>query len=138
MNEEITKKLKAMEVEIIEEKGEFSLFVWWHREDAKDKIDLVVSAPWLEADKRSGLEYLARKVQLKLDRDELLSLSRIVLLDKGDPVLEDVQKKHDIKQGKAKKGKERVENTYFSDIQVAEGYISTSSANPVQVFKLSQ
>jgi hypothetical protein len=72
-------KLASLERDIASEKGEFSLFALFLREDADETWDLLASAPWLEADKRESLEYLVNEIRARLDTQELLSLSRIVL-----------------------------------------------------------
>jgi hypothetical protein len=72
-----------LEHDIASEKGEFSLFALFLREDADDTWDLLASAPWLEANNRESLDYLVNQLRSRLDTQELLSLSRIVLLEKG-------------------------------------------------------
>src|SRR5713101_7927728 len=89
---QIVEKLASLERDIASEKGEFSLFALLLREDADDKWDLLASAPWLEANNRESLEYLVNQLRARLDTQELLSLSRIVLLEPGD-------------QGKARHGR---------------------------------
>ena len=116
-----------MELEISKEKGEFSLFMLLHREEGTDKYDLIVSAPWLEVDKRQGLEYLVEKVQSKLNRDELLTISRIVILEKDNPTLAAVLKAINVKQGDA-----HVKDTVFYDTSVSQAFISTSTTSPTQ------
>ena len=124
----IFEKLKKIEDEISKEKGDFSLFGLVLR-DSKDKYELAVSAPWLEDDKRKGLEFLAGKVISKLDRDELLLISRIVILEKGSPTLAAVFKAVTVKRGDA-----HIKNTYLSNLLVDEAFISTSS--PVNIKKI--
>ena len=92
-------KLASVERDIASEKGEFSLFALFLREDAYDRWDLLASAPWLEANKRESLEYLVNHLRARLDTQELLSLSRIVLLDKGNPVLEAIHKVVKVRHG---------------------------------------
>jgi hypothetical protein len=48
---------------------------------------LVVAGPWLEKNSAKALRYLAEKVKTHLTLDELLSLSRIVILESHYPVL---------------------------------------------------
>jgi hypothetical protein len=84
---QIIEKLTSLERDIASEKGEFSLFALFLREEADDTWDLLASAPWLEADKRESLDYLVNQLRARLDTQELLSLSRIVLLEKGNPIL---------------------------------------------------
>ena len=89
---QIIEKLASLERDIAYEKGEFSLFALFLREDADEKWDLLASAPWLEANNRESLDYLVNQLRSRLDTQELLSLSRIVLLEKGNPVLEATHK----------------------------------------------
>lgn len=121
MNEETRCKLVSLEQAMAKEKGEFSLFGLFLREEAHDRWDLLVSAPWLDAKRKEGLDYVSKKVQFTLADDELLSISRIVILDTGDPIVESIHKAVRVKHGNVE-----VKNSNFSGIQVARACISTS------------
>jgi len=128
MKKETREKLALLEREVSDEKGEFSLFGLFLREDAQDedKWDILVSALWLDADKKESLAYLAKEIQKRLEPDELLSISRIVVLERGDPILEAIHKAVNVKHGKVE-----VKDSNFSGIQITQACISTSSAvNP--------
>ena len=60
---QIIEKLASLERDIASEKGEFSLFALFLREDAEDKWDLLASAPWLEPNNRESLEYLVNRLR---------------------------------------------------------------------------
>jgi hypothetical protein len=45
---QMIEKLASLERDVASEKGEFSLFGLFLREDAEGKWDLLASAPWLE------------------------------------------------------------------------------------------
>ncbi len=78
----MTHKLLRLALGITREKGEFALFGLFLREGAPGTWDLVISAPWLDANKKAGMEYVAKKVRTRrLTAEELLSLSRIVVLE---------------------------------------------------------
>jgi hypothetical protein len=129
MKTETTDKLVSLEREISSERGEFSLFGLFLREDAQDsdKWDILVSAPWLEVNKKDGLEYLVNQIGKKLEPDELLSISRIVVLEKGNPVLQAINKAVNVKHGRVE-----VRDSNFSGVQITQACISTSSAvNPI-------
>ena len=79
--------LLQVERSISREKGPFSLFALFLREEAPGKWDLVVSAPWIEKDKRSALKLLSERVQRSLAASDLLSISRIGLADPSDPAV---------------------------------------------------
>jgi len=129
MKTETTDKLVSLEREISSERGEFSLFGLFLREDAQDsdKWDILVSAPWLEVNKKDGLEYLVNQIGKKLEPDELLSISRIVVLEKSNPVLQAIHKAVNVKHGRVE-----VKDSNFSGVQITQACISTSSAvNPI-------
>jgi len=46
---ELVEKPRKLEAEIAAEKGPFLLFALFLRQDAADRWDLVVAAPWIEA-----------------------------------------------------------------------------------------
>jgi len=125
MKKETREKLALLEREVSDEKGEFSLFGLFLREDAQDedKWDLLVSALWLDADKKKGLSYLAKEIQERLEPDELLSISRIVVLERGNPILEAIHKTVNVKHGKVE-----VKDSNFFGVQITQACISTSSA----------
>ena len=81
----IVDKALPLALRISKEKGEFALFGLFLREDAPNKWDLVVSAPWLDRDRKGGMEYLAKKLRSRLTTEELLALSGIVVLETREP-----------------------------------------------------
>ena len=128
MKNETREKLALLEREISEKRRDFALFGLFLREDAQDedKWDLLVSAPWLDADKKEGLSYLAKEIQKRLEPDELLSISRIVVLEKGNPILEAIHKAVNVKHGEVK-----VQDSNFFGVRITQACISTSSSvNP--------
>ena len=118
---QIIEKLASLERDITSEKGEFSLFALCLREDADDTWDLLASAPWLKTDKRESLDYIVNQLRARLDTQELLSLSRIVLLEKDNPVLETIHKEVRVKHGMAE-----VRDSVFSGVPIKHAYIITS------------
>lgn len=118
---QLVEKLIALERQISTKKGEFSLFALFLREDAQDKWDLVAAAAWLEADKKKALDYLAQQLQSSLEPQELLSLSRIVLVDIDDPALQAVSRmtkgEHQITE---------VKDHNFFGLEIKDAYIITS------------
>ena len=128
MKETTLEKLGTLERGMAKEKGEFSLFGLFLREEAQDKWDLLAAAPWLEANKKEGVKYLADQVQSLLEPDELLSISRIVVLGKGDPTLQAIHKAVKVRHGKV-----HLRNNNFSGVQVTQACISTSCDIPPMV-----
>jgi hypothetical protein len=79
--------LLAVEKALSAKKGAFSLFALFLREGATDKWDLVISAPWVEADKESALNLISAKVSAALTPSELLAISRIVFVEPSSPAV---------------------------------------------------
>lgn len=70
------------------EKGDFVLFGLFLREEASDKWDLVISAPWLEEGKLVALSEFIKRIAPVVGEQELLTLSRVITLNHDDPSLE--------------------------------------------------
>lgn len=117
----LPEKLASLERDLSSQKGDFNLFALVLREDSPDKWDLLVSAPWLEATRKEDLQYLGEQVRSRLDPSEFLSLSRIVVLNKDNPVREAI---HRVLRGKHCRAEFR--NCQFHGLQVEHAYIITS------------
>lgn len=91
MNMDINELRTFME-DIAAERGEFSLFGLFLRDDAPDKWDLVVSASWLEEGKLKALREFAKELSAAIGEDKVLSLSRIVTLNPEDPALDAIMR----------------------------------------------
>lgn len=81
---QFVQKYVALEREVAAERGEMSLFALLLRDDAPDRWDLVIAAPWAVADRRAALDYLVGKIKSTLGSEELVNLSRIVLAEPND------------------------------------------------------
>jgi hypothetical protein len=79
--EVLAKKLTDVANKIKADRGPLEFVGLFLRDDSPDLWDLVVAAPWLEADERESFEYLATQVRGSLADDELAELSRIVILE---------------------------------------------------------
>lgn len=121
MKRELFQKLKSIERDVSNERGAFEFFGLFLREDAPDKWDLVVAAPWLEEEKDEALRYLSRKVAEVFEPDELLALSRIVLMDHGAPGLEAMLRSVKLVHGSAE-----IHDCDFFGLAVKHGFIVTS------------
>ena len=119
-------KIAALEHSISAEKGDFVLFALFLREDAQDKWDLVVSTPWLEVNKKEALSYLTNELRSHLRAQEMLTLSRIVLVDTDDPALEAIHKAISVEHGKVE-----MKDSNFFGLQIKDAYIITSKRHAV-------
>lgn len=88
----ILEKLTKLELLLASEKGAFDLFALFLREDGFDKWDLVASADWVEEDYNEALHYVTRKLNSVLTTDELLKISKVVLIDEFDERVKNIQK----------------------------------------------
>ncbi|MEK8020408.1 MAG: hypothetical protein VSS75_026365 [Candidatus Parabeggiatoa sp.] len=83
MNELIQKMLK-IEKNLVRQKGYFQLFALFLREGSPGKWDVLVSAKWIDADKQQALKIITEQLTTKLNKDELISLSRVVVINKDN------------------------------------------------------
>lgn len=80
-------KYVALEKEVAKERGEMALFALLLRDDAPDRWDLVIAAPWAVANRKASLEYLVEKIKGRLGSEGLVNLSRIVLAEPDAPAV---------------------------------------------------
>jgi len=82
------KALAAILKEATKEKGELTLFGLFLPADSANVWDLVVAAPEFEKGQMETISYFVGKMKTHFLYDEHLALSRITVLEAGDPVLE--------------------------------------------------
>ena len=125
---DLVDRLAQLEREIAAERGAFRLFALFLRENAPDRWDLVVSAPWTSADHAATLHFLSRRLQAHLAPEELIRLSRIVLIDPSDPRLEVVYHAVQDERGVV----ELRERTFF-DLPIRRAFVVASGRPDVGV-----
>src|SRR3989442_1882773 len=118
---ELTEKFAELESRIAEEKGPFALFALFMREDAPDRWDLIVSAPWAGEDKRSVVDYFVGQIKSRLGEQGLTSLSRIVVIDPQDAAVQALNRAIQIEHGRVE-----VRDSTFFGLTVKHAYIITS------------
>ena len=118
----IVEKLKSLEKKISSEKGSFLLFSLLLREDASEVWDLVVSASWASKNKASALQYISKQLNKTLSPNQILKLSRIVIIEPGDPALEAMHKVIKIEHGTAE-----FKNCNFFGLEIRHAFIITSN-----------
>ena len=114
----LLEKVLPLAVSTADEKGEFALFGLFLREDAPDRWDLVVSAPWLDQDRWGGIEYFADRLRSLLKPDELVILSGIVVLETHNPGVRAMQRWRAVRGGL-----EHLENLVLFGLRIKEAYI---------------
>ena len=131
MIKHLIEKLESLEKEIADEKGEFSLFGLFLREDAENRWDLVVAAPWLNADSMEHIKYIADKLNIYLKNSELLSISRIVILDLNNPIVQIINRTWGVPRGRTFE----LNNPQLYSLPFKYAYIIISkSEKPVSVY----
>jgi hypothetical protein len=94
-------KLIQIEEEMAQEKGAFTLFALFKREeyDSLDLWDLIVCAPWAQSDQeRSALSYIISKLKAAVTTDELVKLSYVGVINNNNPGLIELQENFADKQ----------------------------------------
>jgi len=122
---EFVDHLVKIERSLSEKKGAFNLFALFLREDAPDKWDLLIAAPWLERNRPDALRYIAQALQKSLRKDELLKLSRIVIIDQENPALDALQSAIHVEHGDTE-----IQNSNFFGLQIRHAYLITSRRAP--------
>ncbi len=118
-------KFREIELLMSTEKGAFNLFALFLREDSPNKWDLVVSAPWIKAHDKENYDYFAKHLRSKLLPEELISISRVALLDEDNPELEKLYRAFSIEHGSFE-----VINDNFFGMPMKHGFIITSKRHP--------
>ncbi|HEX8683952.1 MAG TPA: hypothetical protein VF707_16655 [Ardenticatenaceae bacterium] len=113
-------KLVTLEQEIAAERGEFTFLALFRREDSH-YWDVVVAASWLEGDKGEAYRFMAEQLQSHLEIQEILTISRIVLIDEDNPYLEAVIQTKDGQEGVVE-----VRDEEFFGLPIQRGYIITA------------
>lgn len=111
-------KLRRVMEELSAERGEFALFGLFLREEALDKWDLVISAPWLEEGKLKALGEFVEKAVSIVGEQELLALSRIVTLNHDDPNLDAILNAVEVEDDPLE-----LWNTSFFGLEIKHAYI---------------
>jgi hypothetical protein len=83
MNELIQKMVK-IEKYLARQQGNFRLFALFLRDGSPGKWDVLVSANWIDANKQQALKIVIEQLTKKLNKDELVSLSRVVVIKKDN------------------------------------------------------
>jgi hypothetical protein len=117
----VAEKLRELENRVAQKKGPFSLFALFLREDSPDRWDLVVSAAWLEKNKEEEFNQLVKSVRSTLGPDELVLLSRMVVVNHDDPALEAVHRAL-----KAEHALAELKDCNFFGLEIKHAYIITS------------
>jgi hypothetical protein len=118
---ELLDRFVGIERTLSEERGGFALFALFLREDAVDKWDLIVAAPWIEPDRKAALSLITGRIQEAFTPEELSMLSRVVLVDLANPAVAAMNQALNIQHGRAE-----VKDSNFFGLQIKHAYIISS------------
>lgn len=114
-------KLASIEKSVSTQKGNFWLFALLERTESPDKWDLIVAAPWLQEESRKSLDEIIELVGSELSETELLQLSRIIVLNPENPVVQ-----HLTSAFNHEHAFNHVENTVINGMEISRAIIITS------------
>ena len=118
---ELINKFKEIERETSSEKGNYNLFALFLREDSPNRWDILVSADWIDGDKDQALKYIAQKIQSSLSPNELLLVSRIVIIEEDNPALPAFLGTIGVKHGNIE-----IKDSSFNGLEIKHGFLITS------------
>lgn len=120
MREQI-EKFQTVEKSLSESKGRFELFALFLREDSPNKWDLLISADWTRADKKASINTIVEEIRKVLSDQEILMLSRIIILDKDDAALKAIHKAKHVEHGLAE-----ISDSIFLGLAIKRAFLITS------------
>ena len=127
---DIAAKFASLEALIAQKRGDFSLFALFLREDAPDRWDLLVAAPWASQNRDETVEYLVNEIKSHLGAQELINLSRIVVVEPLDPEVREFTKAFPVEHGRLE-----VWDSIIFGLPIHHAFIITSKSPEVPVAK---
>ena len=108
-------KMRILEKKISAEKGNFVFFALTELENRQNEWDVVVSAPWLPSREIEAISVMTDSIFDVLDKDELLQLSRVVILNSDEPFIKEVVKKSG--------GREALSDVFINGLEIRNIHI---------------
>ncbi|HEX5043781.1 MAG TPA: hypothetical protein VFV75_12795 [Candidatus Polarisedimenticolaceae bacterium] len=121
----MAERFRGLEASLSLERGGFFLFALFSREGSPDRWDLMVSAPWLPEDRHEAVTYLVDQIKLRLSPQDLVMLSRIIVIDPANAALQDFTRWFDVEHGRME-----AHDADFFGLTVRHAVIITSKAPP--------
>ena len=123
-------KLIKLEEHIAAEKGGFVLFAVVQREDASNRWDLLLSAPWFGSEEKATLDFIVSKIKETLTPQEMVMLSRIILFPPTDPRVDEIRQRI---QSPVQHGHVELSAWTLAGMPVSHAHIVTAAGEPVSV-----
>jgi hypothetical protein len=118
---QIAENFASLEREMAQRRGDFVLFALFLREDVPDRWDLVVAAPWIGEHKDDAVAYIVQEIQSRLSPQDLVQLSRIVVVDPSDPAVDAL-----VRSIRVEHGRVEVRDSVFFGVPVKHALIVTA------------
>jgi hypothetical protein len=117
---ELIENVAEVEKRVASERGSFNLFALFERDDVANRFDLVFAAPWA-TDKGEVLRYFFVQLKESVRPEQLVELSRIVVLDPTDDAVRAINKAFNVEHGRLE-----VSESNIFGLPVKHGLIITS------------
>jgi hypothetical protein len=127
---ELVDRFGSLEAEIANQRGSFALFALVSREDLPDRWDLLISAPWATKNRQDAVKYLVGEIQSHLPPQDLINLSRIVVVDWSEPPVQAFTDTFQVEHGRV----EVMEKNIFG-LPVKHAFVITSKRPESPVLK---
>ena len=88
-------KILQIEKELSLEMGKFYLFALFQTSERAEQWDVVVSASWLVPGLK-GIKIISGKLTSNLEENELLKISKVVVLENDNPIVEQLARIFDV------------------------------------------
>ena len=119
---ELIQKMASIEKYLARQKGYFRLFALFLREGSPGKWDVLVSADWIDTNKQQALKVIIEQLTTQLNKDELMSLSRVVVIKKDNEGLPTINQFIPVKSGITE-----IHNKQFFGLDIKQGFFIFSS-----------
>ena len=121
----LARRLQIAETAIASMQGQFVLFVLAERETAPGKWDLLVSAPWLETN-RKGVQQMVDLLKPYLTSSDWLALASITPLPPSMDYVLWIARHYNVEHEN-----QEVVNAFWDSLLIPHGYIITANPSPV-------
>ena len=118
---EFMNRFVQIEREIAGERGPFTFFALFQRNEFPGWWDVLVAAPWIKSQFDGEVHrYFVDRLKAELTEDEFLQLARIAPIVPDNPYLEDLQEAYPVEHGIIE-----VWHREFFNVEVRHAYIIT-------------
>lgn len=119
MNEVLLNKFRQILDVVREQRDGLSLFGLFELENAPNKWDVVIAATWVSEDTlKQDLDYIAGLIREHVTSDEVVQLSRVVLLRPEDTFVQTISRAFEVPSGTIE-----IRNSVFNGLLIRHAYL---------------